>query len=117
MGKERKEVVKHLERIRAEVKALPCPPRIRVISTGKDPATESFVRGQARRAKEVGISFEIQRFSKSVSTKELVEAVSGGDVDALVVHLPLPVSVDTATVLATIPLRKDADVLSPVAYS
>jgi len=103
--------------VREGIEKLSRTPKIRVIIAGENPAIESFVRIKRARAKEVGILFEIQRFSESVSTKEIIDAVSSGNEDVLIVQLPLPKHVDTTAVLSTIPTDKDADVLSPTAYS
>ncbi|HEX8947230.1 MAG TPA: bifunctional 5,10-methylenetetrahydrofolate dehydrogenase/5,10-methenyltetrahydrofolate cyclohydrolase [Candidatus Paceibacterota bacterium] len=106
-----------LARIREEVAELPRAPKLRVVMAGTHPAIESFVRIKERRAQEAGIEFAVQHFPDDVSTDVLVAAVKEGDEDALIVQLPLPAHVDTDAVLAAIPLEKDADVLSPEAYT
>ncbi|VAW33041.1 Methenyltetrahydrofolate cyclohydrolase / Methylenetetrahydrofolate dehydrogenase (NADP+) [hydrothermal vent metagenome] len=103
--------------VRDNVSKLRRAPKLRMIVAGENPAIESFVRIKTLRAESVGIQVSLDRFSDDVSTKTLIESCEHGDEDALIVQLPLPAHVDTDTVLSAIPLEKDVDVLSPIAYA
>ncbi len=54
-------------------------------------------------------------FGPDTTTEELHTAVLSADADAIIVQLPLPSSVDTKAVCDSIPVGKDADVLSSAA--
>jgi len=114
-GKEIAENV--LEKVRKDVSKMACAPKLRVVFAGNHPAIEMFVRIKERRAGEAGIVFNLVRLQESVSTEDLIDALSDGTEDAIVVQLPLPEQVDTAKVLNSIPSEKDADVLSHSAYT
>lgn len=106
-----------LTQLHLDVERLPSAPTVRVLWVGNDPATELFVRIKRRQAEQVGIELLVESFPEDVSTQALCEALSASVEDALVVQLPLPSHVDTDSVLAAIPQKKDADVLSPKAYA
>ncbi len=106
-----------LAQLRSAVEQLQHTPKVRVLLVGSDSATESFVRIKKRQAQQVGIELFVERFTDDVSTQALCDALHSATEDALVVQLPLPSHVDTNSVLAALPQEKDADVLSPKAYS
>ncbi len=105
-----------LEQVRIDIEKLQYTPSMRVVVVGNNPATEMFVRIKERRAREVGITFVIERFSKDTTTKILCTTLSTCTEDALIMQLPLPQQIDTDTVLSTIPIQKDVDVLSHITY-
>jgi 5,10-methylene-tetrahydrofolate dehydrogenase/methenyl tetrahydrofolate cyclohydrolase len=59
---------------------------------------------------------EVVRVADDATTQEVIDAVCQPGADAVIVQLPLPDSLDQATILESIPIEKDADVLSVRAY-
>lgn len=106
-----------LTQLRDDVKKMQRAPTVRVLWAGEDSATELFVHIKERKAQQIGVSLLVERFPQDVSTQTLCDALHKSTEDALVVQLPLPPQVDTDEVLAALPQEKDADVLSPKAYT
>ncbi len=93
-----------LARARARAERLPHPPLVVAIVGKETPATLSYLKIKAARAKEAGCIFETRNLGASTD-----------DVDAVIVQLPLPDGVNQKEVCDSIPLNKDADVLSSAA--
>lgn len=92
---------------------------VRAIVMSPTPATESYLRTKAARAADAGMRLDIVRLPDDATTEDVLNAVRGIgllEVDALIVQLPLPDTINTSLVLDEIPLEKDADVLSRAAY-
>lgn len=85
---------------------------VRAIVQAPSPATESYLRIKQKRASEAGMYLEVVRMEDDATTEDLVHKVQLPGADAVIVQLPLPDSVDTVSVLESIPLAKDADILS-----
>lgn len=93
-----------LAQTKARVAQLPRPPKVVAIVASETPATRSYLKIKTARAADAGCLFETRPLGADYA-----------DADAAIVQLPLPVGVDTKTVLDAIPLDKDADVLSSAA--
>jgi len=85
-----------------------------VVQTGKDPASEVFLKAKEKACKRAGIRFKKHIFPKSVSQltlenniKRIVKENSG-----TIVQLPLPKHIRPEEILNLIPGEKDPDVLS-----
>jgi len=104
-----------LARVRASMNGR--TPVVRAVVVAPSPATESYLRVKAARAKDAGMTLEIARLPDGSSTDEVVRAVEAEGCDALIVQLPLPAHIDSGPVLDAVPLGKDADVLSRAAYA
>jgi len=101
-----------LTRVQDRVSRLTRPPRVLALVANVTPATTSYLKIKEKCARDAGCVLEIQQFPESVSTELLQAAIADATTDAIIVQLPLPPQVDTAAVCDTIPLEKDADVLS-----
>jgi methylenetetrahydrofolate dehydrogenase (NADP+) / methenyltetrahydrofolate cyclohydrolase len=93
------------------------PPGLAVILAGNNPASEVYVRNKIRACKELGIFSETLRPPSSVSTAELLEMVEAlnlrGEIDGILVQLPLPAHVDSQAVLLSVSAAKDVDGFHP----
>lgn len=103
------------EELGVAVRALPRAPRLRVIVVGENLVTKSYVRIKEKKAAKVGIVYTVESLPKDVSPEVLKSAINSSDADAVVLQMPLPVHIDTDSILKHIPENKDADVMSPVA--
>jgi len=104
-----------LARAKARSGALGRAPRVLAIVANETPATKSYLAIKAKRAVDAGCALEVRQFSGSVSAAELQSAITTSDADAIIVQLPLPEGIDAKVICDSIPLTKDADVLSDVA--
>jgi methylenetetrahydrofolate dehydrogenase (NADP+)/methenyltetrahydrofolate cyclohydrolase len=93
-------------------------PGLRVVLVGEHPASQSYVRGKERAAKEAGIDAETLLHPESISQADLlalVDALNRDDaVDGILVQLPLPAHVDTPAVVRAVDPAKDVDGFHPV---
>ncbi|HWP61327.1 MAG TPA: tetrahydrofolate dehydrogenase/cyclohydrolase catalytic domain-containing protein, partial [Candidatus Paceibacterota bacterium] len=86
-----------------------------IIVAGVDPVIEQFVRIKTRAAERLGITMHRVDLVASATTADVIAAVETmkQTVDALIVQLPLPPSVDTNAALSSIPADKDVDAINP----
>jgi len=93
------------------------PPKLAAVLVGDDPASAIYVRTKTRTCAELGIDSEAILLPENTTTAELLEHIDSlnadGDVDGILVQLPLPDGVDTEAVLDRIDARKDVDGLHP----
>jgi len=72
----------------------PLWPTVVFIRVGDDPASKSYVRAKERAAKEVGIHSQQKHLPEDISEKALLEVIeelnTDGNVDGILVQLPLP---------------------------
>lgn len=90
---------------------------VRAVVVTPSPATESYLAIKEARAKEAGMHLEVVRLLESATTMDVIEAVEKPGADAVIVQLPLPEHLDSKVILDRIPVERDADVLSSLAYS
>jgi methylenetetrahydrofolate dehydrogenase (NADP+)/methenyltetrahydrofolate cyclohydrolase len=92
-------------------------PCLRVVLIGNNPASEAYVRGKERDAREAGIDSETLRFDDDITEAELLEVVhrlnDDPGVDGVLVQLPLPDHIDDRSVIDAIDPDKDVDGFHP----
>lgn len=88
-------------------------PKLAVISVGKDPASELFIRNKKRAAGEVGIKIVHYKFKNSVKEKEIIKTIQDlnnkPSVSGIIVQLPLPKKFNAEEIIKEISSRKDVD--------
>ena len=93
-------------------------PGLAVVLVGNNPASEIYVRGKVRSSEELGIYSEKHTPSATASTEELFELVHDlnrrGEIDGILVQLPLPPQVDSKKVLMAVDPAKDVDGFHPM---
>lgn len=104
-----------LARTKARVEKLPRAPRVEGFVMSETPVTRSYITIKKKRAVDSGCLFEERQFEESADTNTLKDAVRHSTADAIIVQLPVPLAVDVKEVCNTIPVTKDADVLSELA--
>lgn len=111
----RQEVAQEVTRFVAEYEVKPCLAAVRV---GDDPASAVYVRNKIRACEEAGISSEHHALPATTTAIELTDLIASlnrrGDVDGILVQLPLPAEIDEAKVIETIDPAKDVDGFHPV---
>ncbi len=89
--------------------------RLAVVLVGNNPASLSYIKQKEKVAKEIGIDTRIYEYTDSIKTKELRKKV--GEIcrntynRGVIVQLPLPLLINTQTVLNAILPEKDTDIL------
>lgn len=100
-----------LAQTKEQVEALPASPTMAAITCAPNFETQKYLAMKKRKAAEVGIALNVVELAADSTTAEVVACVLrvAKDCDGVVVQLPLPVQIDTATVLAAVPPEKDPD--------
>lgn len=90
---------------------------VRAVTVSPSKATESYLKIKTKKADEAGMRMEVVELPEDSTTDEVIESVLKEGADAVIVQLPLPEHIDATKVVNSIPLSKDADVLSEAAYN
>jgi len=93
-----------LARTSAHAHELARRPKVVALVGVETPATKSYLKIKSARAVDAGCDFETRPYPSSTD-----------DADAVIIQLPLSEGIDTTAACDTIPLAKDADVLSSAA--
>ncbi len=105
------------QQVEARMAAGKRPPGLAVILVGRDPASEVYVRNKRRACDEVGFLSFAHDLDESVSQDELLSLIEDLNhderIDGILVQLPLPMHIDTETVIETIRPDKDVDGFHP----
>lgn len=104
------------EQVRQSLVGATRVPTLAIVVVGKDPVIESFVRIKKRMGERLKIVVVEHYFPNSISGEALkknIEDISrGGEVDGIIIQLPLPLHIDTQAMLNAVPVEKDVDMLS-----
>lgn len=92
-------------------------PVVRAITVQPSVATTSYLRIKEQRAEEGGMHLEVVRLADDATEEDVISAIQAPGASAVIVQLPIPEALDLARILNSIPLEKDADVLSDAAYA
>src|SRR6267142_7052 len=93
-------------------------PGLAAIRVGDDAASAVYVRNKIRASEEVGIRSEHHALAATTNAIELLDLIrslnSRGDVDGILVQLPLPAEIDESAIIEAINPEKDVDGFHPV---
>jgi len=88
-------------------------PALSVISIGRDPASELFVRNKKQAAEDIGIKVSHFRFKETVSGEKVVQKIEQLNEDTavhgIIVQLPLPSKLSAREIVGKISPLKDVD--------
>lgn len=105
--------------VAAAVTRLGYTPGLATVLVGDDPASHSYVRGKRRDATQVGIrslhhELSLSRTVAQEALESLIDELNAdGDVDGILVQLPLPEGLDAEAIIERIDPAKDVDGLHP----
>jgi len=109
------------EEIKAEVASLKerkVFPRLSVLLVGDDPVSEIYARAKERSCKKIGIKYDLFRFPKDASEKEVLKKLEELSADpechGIMVELPLPKHINKEKVMMGINPVKDVDGINPI---
>ena len=93
-------------------------PGLAVVLVGENPASKVYVGSKVRTCEALGLFSEKIELPATTSTEQLlavVERLNGrGEIDGILVQLPLPPGIDTRLILEAIDPAKDVDGFHPV---
>ena len=102
--------------LKQRVSQLKFIPKMIDVVVGDDPVTESYVNIKSKRAREIGVDFEIRKFPATISQeqlqREIVQLNHTKDLCGLLVQLPLPGHIYKQVVLDAIDSLIDVDVIT-----
>ena len=106
----RESIKRHVEVLISDHKILP---GLAVVLVGDDPASDIYVSNKEKAAKEVGMRGFVHRLPQNTSQDELLKLIAqlneDKKVNGILVQMPLPRQIDSATILKTIDPAKDVD--------
>jgi methylenetetrahydrofolate dehydrogenase (NADP+)/methenyltetrahydrofolate cyclohydrolase len=86
------------------------------ILVGDDPASITYLKIKEKKCSDLGIQFKLIKLDTNITTSELIEYVKKLNNDILItsyiIQLPLPLHIDTNSILDEIDPLKDADGIS-----
>ncbi len=93
-------------------------PGLVAILVGENPASEIYVKSKAKDCAEIGMKSKVEKLSKDISEKELLDLVekynNDDDYHGILVQLPLPKHISEDKVIEAISPKKDVDGFHPV---
>lgn len=103
-----------LQEIKERVALYKVKPSMMVVQVGKREDSTRYVNNKIKRCLEVGIQADVDRFTETITTKELIEKVKEiqESVSAIIVQCPLPKHIDEKAVIKAINPLKDCDGLT-----
>ncbi len=88
-------------------------PHLAVIRVGDDPATTSYVAQKEKMAKEIGAVVSVYNYPENVTNHQLEESIrflqKQGDINGIILQLPMPKTIVLEKLLQTIEPQKDID--------
>jgi methylenetetrahydrofolate dehydrogenase (NADP+)/methenyltetrahydrofolate cyclohydrolase len=88
-------------------------PVLAVISVGRNPASELFIKNKKQAAENIGVRVDHFRFKEGVLAKKIIEKINylneNKEVHGIIVQLPLPGKLDAGKVVGVIDPLKDVD--------
>ena len=92
-------------------------PGLQLVLAGDDPGSKHHVQSKARACQSVGIAGNVEELPGGIAQDELLARIyelnRAPEVDGILVQLPLPEHLDSASVIAAIDPAKDVDGLTP----
>jgi methylenetetrahydrofolate dehydrogenase (NADP+)/methenyltetrahydrofolate cyclohydrolase len=111
----KQEAAQTVRRLWSQHEVRPCLAAVRV---GDDPASAVYVRNKIRACQEVGIQSEEHALPASTNANELLDLITSlnrrGDVDGILVQLPLPGEIEEDRIIEAIDPEKDVDGFHPI---
>ena len=93
-------------------------PHLAAILVGNDPASETYVASKVKNCKEIGIESSLFRYESSISEEMLLQKIeelnNDGNIDGILVQVPLPKHISEKKVILGISPTKDVDGFHPL---
>jgi methylenetetrahydrofolate dehydrogenase (NADP+)/methenyltetrahydrofolate cyclohydrolase len=93
-------------------------PGLSVILIGDSAPSQIYVKNKEKNSKEVGITSEVIKYSKTVEELEILDKIeelnNNSDVSGILVQLPLPAHISKEKIINAIKPSKDVDGFHPI---
>lgn len=111
----KQEVAREVKQFEQEHEVRPC---LAAVLVGDDSASAVYVRNKIRACEEVGIRSEHHALPASTNSIELLDLIGSlnerGDVDGILVQLPMPEEIEEDRIIDAIAPEKDVDGFHPI---
>jgi len=108
-----------LQNVRAEVAAMERPPKLAAVGAGADPAGDFYVASQMKRARKLGVEYELLRLPEGARQDDLNAAVRAASedegTDGVIILTPLPPPLDVKEAREHLAPDKDVEGITPAA--
>jgi len=106
-----------LEILKEDIEDSGLYPRLATVIAGSDPASQMYIRMKHRACEKTGIGSVGVELASDVATEQILQTVTrlntDGDIDGILIQLPLPEHVDAAQVINAVSPEKDVDGFHP----
>ena len=100
-----------------KIKALSFVPCLAIIQIGNRPDSDAFIKAKKSFAKKIGVKEIHIQLDEKVGQEEVLEIINkyneDSDVQGIIVQLPLPIHLNSETIINSINPNKDVDGLTP----
>lgn len=104
--------------VRAFIQEYEVAPCLAAVRVGDDPASAVYVRNKIKACEAVGIRSEHHALAAATTAIELLDLIGSlnrrGEVDGILVQLPLPAEIDESKIIEAIDPEKDVDGFHPL---
>lgn len=99
--------------LRSRVTALQNAPILTIFTCNPNFETQKYLSLKERKARDIGVQTVVIHIEETCTTEEFVSRIHSAVPvsDGIIVQLPLPVHIESATVLQSVPVSHDVDVL------
>ncbi|MAG12424.1 hypothetical protein CL630_01265 [bacterium] len=114
-----KEIAQNIqEKLKQEISATKEKPELFIISIGENPVTQKFIQQKKKFGSAIGITVTEHALNEDITTEEIIKKIQSlkDKKGGIIIQLPLPDHIDKTTVLNSIPVSQDVDVLSQEAF-
>lgn len=115
----KEKIDKHINESKERLGYTISKPSMAIVLVGKNPASESYVKGKLKACEKAGINHHLIRFDENVSTFDLLEEVkklNKSHFDGFIVQLPLPPHIKSDPIINEISAYKDIDGFHPLNF-
>ncbi len=111
----RKIAEKMYEDMRLEISRRERAPRLAIITCAPNFETQKYLALKEKKATQAGIETDVITLSNESATEDFLATINActKTADGIIVQLPLPPHVATASILAAVPITHDVDALNP----
>lgn len=114
-GKLKAEMAEEIKKMEEETGVVP---GLAVVLVGDDGPSQIYVKNKEKACQEVGIYSEVYRLPQQTTQQEVLDVIGvlngRGDIDGILVQLPLPKQIDENAVIEAISPNKDVDGFHPM---
>ncbi len=93
------------------------PPLLKIVQVGDDISSKIYIQNKIKQCEYIGIKGEYKKFSSDISKSQLITEIINYNqdklIDAVIIQLPLPKSLDPQDILSVLSPEKDVDCLTP----